>query len=223
MQHNFQTDITEFEEGRLPENWEWLQCSKLAKVAKYNGEPNAYFKEFIPKNRLDTLKFKIRGNRCERWVKQAKIAVDAKLLVPEVLSTGILNNKNPYLITAAGPSTCVPDFLYKSPNTDEVKRKQWIKDFAQYIGKMHKAGIIHGDLRAGNILMSISSGRSEFMMIDIERNSYHKVIPMRLVKKNLVQLIKRLSFDTFTARDRILFLNIYNQSYGCFHKTEKNN
>lgn len=220
MQHDFQADIEKLEEGVLPENWEWVGSSKLAKVAKFNGQPVSYYKEFMPKSRLDVLKSKILGSRCEHWIKQAEISSQNGFAVPEVLSTGSLKNKNPYLVTAAGPSKAVPDYLYKHNAPSETVRREWLKSFAQYVGKMHKAGIVHGDLRAGNILMSVENGKPEFVMIDIERNSYHKEVPLRLVKKNLVQLIKRLPFHFVSATDRMRFLKYYNIAYGRFSKEE---
>ena len=220
MQHDFQADIEKLEAGVLPENWEWIHCSKLAKMAKHTAQPVSYFKEFMPKNRLEFFKAKVRGNRCEKWVKQAQISAEQGFSAPEILATGTLKNNNPYLVTKSGPSTCVPDFLYKNRNKDEVSRQKYIVAFAEYIGKMHKAGIVHGDLRAGNILMTVENGQPEFMMIDIERNSYHKQVPMRLVQKNLVQLIKRICFDTFTAKDRTQFMKHYCKAYDRFTQKE---
>lgn len=222
MKHDFQADIEKLGEGILPENWEWVGSSKLAKVARYSGETVSYYKEFIPKNRLEVIKSKARGSKCELWVKHAEIGKKAGFAVPEVLSTGILKNKNHYLVTASGPSKSVPDYLTRKANSNEKDRQQWIKAFGRFVGEMHKAGIVHGDLRAGNILMSVDGGEPKFVMIDIERNSYHSVVPVRLVKKNLVQLIKRITFRDFSAKDRLTFFKAYNDSYNRFcHKEKK--
>ena len=114
-----------------------------------------------------------------------------------------------------------PDFLLRGDKViDEKQRQKWIISFAHYIGKMHKAGIVHGDLRPGNILMEPTE-EGRFVMIDIERNSYHKTIPMGLVKKNLVQLAKKLKFKEFTAKDRINFFKAYNKAYGRFNSLEQ--
>ncbi|WOG28446.1 lipopolysaccharide kinase InaA family protein [Endozoicomonas sp. 8E] len=215
MQPNFEDDVSQLENNILPENWEWISCSKQAKMARYNGSPVCYFKEFIPKSFLEKLKMKFRGTRCEVWVKQAHIAMNAGFEVPEIVATGVLKNHHHYLITASGPSGAVPEYILKKPKCDEQKRQEFIKAFGSYIGKMHRAGIVHGDLRAGNILMEPSLPPL-FVMIDIERNSQHNVIPISLVKKNLIQLIKRISFDQFSAKDRLLFYKHYNSSYQRF-------
>ena len=221
MQHDFQADIAKLEEGVLPENWEWVGSSKLARVAKFNGQPRSYYKEFIPKNRFELFKSRIRGSKCELWIKHAEIGKNAGLLVPEVLDSGILENRNHYLITASGPSQSVPDYLTKNPSIHENDRQKWIKAFGHYIGEMHKVGIVHGDLRAGNILMSIDSGTPKFMMIDIERNSVHKEVPYKSIVKNFVQLIKRITFNEFTARDRVTFFKAYNTTYRRFSNKEQ--
>ena len=220
MQYNFQAAVSDLENNVLPENWEWVASSRLAKVAKFNGTPASYYKEFIPKSPLEKFKAKVRGSRCEIWVKQAAIGQQVGFDVPTVLATGVLENNNHYLITAAGPSTSVPDYLVRKPDSDEKSRRHGIKAFGRYIGEMHKAGIVHGDLRAGNILMEAGE-QPQFMMIDIERNSFHKTVPMHLVRKNLVQLIKRISFKEFSARDRITFFRAYNQAYGRFNRQEQ--
>lgn len=217
MQPNFEHDVSQLENNILPKNWEWVSCSKQARMARYNGSPACYFKEFIPKSNMEILKSKFRGTRCEIWVKQARIAEDAGFEIPEILAFGVLKNKNHYLITAAGPSGSVSEYLTKKTENDEPMRQEWIKAFGRYIGQMHKAGIVHGDLRAGNILMEPGMP-SRFVMIDIERNSYHSLVPLSLVKKNLVQLIKRISFKHFTAKDRALFFRHYNLAYKRFDK-----
>ncbi|WP_172806730.1 lipopolysaccharide kinase InaA family protein [Endozoicomonas arenosclerae] len=146
--------------------------------------------------------------------------MEAGFEVPEILATGVLKNKHHYLITASGPNGAASDYLVRKPENNKAKRQEWIKAFGQYIGAMHKAGIVHGDLRAGNILMEpILPPR--FVMIDIERNSHHTLVPLSLVKKNLVQLIKRISFKDFSAKDRTLFFKHYNLAYSRFNKKEQ--
>ena len=221
MIEDLKTALLKLEINQLPEGWEWIHSSTMAKVAKYNGSQELYFKEFLPRNRMENIKAMIRGSRSERWIRQANIARKKGFDVPEVVASGTFTNKNGYLVTASGPRKEVPDFLLRNdPTIDEAQRQKWIASFARYIGKMHRAGIVHGDLRPGNILMDPTE-EGHFVMIDIERNSYHKKIPMKMVKKNLVQLAKKLSFREFTAKDRITFFNIYNDAYGRFNKQEQ--
>ena len=221
MTVDLKTALAKLEVNQLPEGWEWTRSSTMAKVARYNGSEELYFKEFLPRNRMENIKAMVRGSRSERWVKQANIARKEGFEVPEVVASGTFANKNGYLVTASGPKKEVPDFLLRNdPTIDETQRQKWIASFARYIGKMHKAGIVHGDLRPGNILMEPTE-EGRFVMIDIERNSYHKKIPMKLVKKNLVQLAKKLSFREFTAKDRITFFNTYNEAYGRFNRQEQ--
>ena len=220
MQQNFAKDVSKLEKGILPENWEWTGCNTQARMAHFNGHPESYFKEFIPKSTLEVFKSKFRGTRCQIWAQQAEVARDLGFDVPEVLDTGVLNNKNHYLITSAGPTDSTQDYLKKTGQHDEANRQRWIKNFGAFVGRMHKAGIVHGDMRPGNILMEPTT-EGRFVMIDIERNSLHKLVPMGLVKKNLVQLAKKLTFKEFTAKDRVNFFRSYNEAYGRFDKKQQ--
>ena len=220
MDNTYLKELDLLENSQLPPNWEWVACSPYAKVAYEKGSRKSFFKEFIPRNRMENIKAFIRGSRCERWIKQAEIAQNRGFEVPTILASGKLKNGHDYLITAPGPEGEVPDFLLRHENIEEADRIHWIKSFACYTGLMHKAGIVHGDMRPGNILME-PTPEGRFVMIDIERNSLHKKVPMALIKKNLVQLAKKLTFKEFTAKDRIVFFRAYNQAYGRFSKKQQ--
>ena len=108
MTVDFKNALAKLEVNQLPENWEWIRSSTMAKVAKYNGNEGAFFKEFLPRNRLENIKSIFHGSRSERWIKQANIAKKEGFEVPEVLASGKFSNKNGFLITATGPKKDVP-------------------------------------------------------------------------------------------------------------------
>ena len=74
---------------------------------------------------------------------------------------------------------------------------------------MHKLGIFHGDLRAGNILLQHNDQRRCFFLIDNERTRQFTAIPLRLIIKNLVQL--NMVQTGITNTDRMRFLKAYNE------------
>jgi hypothetical protein len=95
---------------------------------------------------------------------------------------------------------------------DLIRKKHlFIKAYGSFIGKLHKAHIVHGDLRAGNILVKYSGDRTCFQIIDNERNMYFsKSIPDRLRLKNLVQM-NMLFMPQITFTDRLRFFKSYLQ------------
>ena len=90
-----------------------------------------------------------------------------------------------------------------------IEKRNFIKIVGQLIGKMHKAGIFHGDLRPGNILVKVLHGDFHFYFIDNERTRYFpEGIPLRLREKNLVQ-INMMIKPQITFADRLRFFEAY--------------
>jgi predicted unusual protein kinase regulating ubiquinone biosynthesis (AarF/ABC1/UbiB family) len=100
-------------------------------------------------------------------------------------------------------------FFTSATSEKLLKKRNLIKIAGQLIGKMHKTGIFHGDLRPGNILIRDDEQRPLFYFIDNERTKYfHKGIPARLREKNLAQ-INTMVMPQITFTDRMIFFKAY--------------
>jgi len=76
------------------------------------------------------------------------------------------------------------------------------------VGRMHARGIVHGDLRWGNILVVEGPERPRFVFLDNERTRQYLRTPKRKVLKNLVQL-NFVSDELLTRTERARFWRAY--------------
>ncbi|MCD4831768.1 MAG: lipopolysaccharide kinase InaA family protein [Anaerohalosphaeraceae bacterium] len=98
------------------------------------------------------------------------------------------------------------DELANSESTVNEKRKLVIA-LGEMVGKMHYAGIFHGDLRLGNILVQQSQAQYKFTLLDNERTRKFTTLPGRLRVKNLVQV--GMYENGLTRTDRMRFFAAY--------------
>jgi len=125
----------------------------------------------------------------------------------------ILDN---FLITlwiegALNTYTYMRTFFVPPLSAEKTREKRlFINNFGRLIGKMHRKGIFHGDLRPGNILFRpLDGGFPEVHFIDNERTRlFKKGIPARLRRKNLVQ-INMIVMPPVTFTDRLRFFDAY--------------
>ena len=75
------------------------------------------------------------------------------------------------------------------------------------IGKMHAAGIFHGDLRSGNVFVKKVDDEWEFFLLDNERTKKYNRIRNRLRLKNLVQI--NMFKEGLSRTDRMRFFKAY--------------
>jgi serine/threonine protein kinase len=197
--------------------------SKMARLwtttARYRGSTiGIYIKQYLQRTAMDYLKHFFRDSRGRRAFKASLMlrlnGLDCpeplvlllkytgpcctnSILVTEGISGSINLNKHISKLKAEG--------TYRA----ETEKKAIIKNLSSYVGKMHKSGIFHGDLRAGNILLQHSDQRWRFYLIDNERTRQFTAMPRRLIIKNLVQL--NMFQAGITNTDRIRFLKAYNE------------
>jgi serine/threonine protein kinase len=99
-------------------------------------------------------------------------------------------------------------------------KREFIDALGGTIGRMHSAGIFHGDLRPGNIFAAETSGKQQFFFLDNERTKRFRLLPNRLRLKNLVQM-NMLLVETITNTDRMRFFRAYLAQNGEIERHKK--
>jgi tRNA A-37 threonylcarbamoyl transferase component Bud32 len=189
--------------------------NSMAWKASISGDP-IFIKFFNIRGFRDKLLF--RKSRARRAMEGNIMLYEKGFLSPDIIAAGEI--KKGYCISGGvlitewieGSLDVYKYFktFFKSATSEKLlKKRNLIKMAGQVIGKMHKTGIFHGDLRPGNILIRDDENRPLFYFIDNERTKYfHKGIPSRLREKNLAQ-INTMVMPQITFTDRMIFFKAY--------------
>jgi hypothetical protein len=178
---------------------------------------NLYIKQYLYRSVWDFVKHLFRRSRAERSFKASAMLAEHGFCVPEMIAMG-RRKYGPFctanfLITrqiedAKAIHTFLPE-EGKAQSTASVRdRRRLIKALGQTIGRMHAAGIFHGDLRAGNVFAKKTKSRWQFFFLDNERTKRYHHLPDRLRLKNLVQ-INMLRAECISDTDRMRFFKSY--------------
>ena len=143
------------------------------------------------------------------WVKEWRILnkmrqLDIPTIVPIAVGYKCLVTKKLNGVVS------VHDFILSEYNKMDLSaRISFAKSFAGFISKIHRKGVCHDDLHAGNILLAAKDGRHEFYLTDLHRAKMRLFPYVNYRINNLVHLDK---FFSVTVRpvDRLRFFKYYN-------------
>ncbi|WP_101758451.1 lipopolysaccharide kinase InaA family protein [Oceanicoccus sp. KOV_DT_Chl] len=219
---SMEKDIAELNEDALPAGWQWVNCSVFARVAHSQGSNNVFYKQFLPRNYMETPKAWFRGSRCERAIKQLNVLKDNNFQSPEVLCWGSLSGGREFMVTQAVDGVGVGSYLasyFRGVSTPALlkEKREIISSLGAEVGRLHQAGIVHGDLRPNNVLIERDGCSIAFHFIDNERNKQYRKIPKKLLIKNLVQIGMLADID-LTNTDRVRFLKAYQRQMSSFNQ-----
>ena len=191
----------------LPAGWDIVSSSAYARVAGNIGL-SVFYKEFLPRSPVETIKAWFRGSRALRARSNSDALNFAGFDAPENLAWGTLANGREYLFTRAARGQGVNQWLQVTlaERSAENIRQRWllVAGLGTFIGRLHATGFTHGDLRTSNVLAEFRSRRFYFTLIDNERNHCAIPAPGKLVLKNLMQLNMMASAD-LSKNERIRF------------------
>jgi tRNA A-37 threonylcarbamoyl transferase component Bud32 len=179
-----------------------IPASDFARVFRgllnfHGAEHRLILKEYLHRSFVDILKHLFIPGRAQRACVASVALLDHGIPCPPVVALGLkklgLIPLSSFLITEE--ITDAPDIYAWLTQTwlnagDSVRmiRRQFITALGSTIGRMHAAGIAHGDLRPRNILARLESGRWTFYLLDNERTRQFRRLPDRLRQKNLHQI-----------------------------------
>jgi hypothetical protein len=182
-----------------------------------------YYKEFLPRGPLESAKACLKGSRATRARRQNDALRAAGFTAPENLAWGRLGHAHDYLFSSAVPGMGVTAWLRQelvSREGEELKRRRaLLHSLGEFIGRLHAAGFIHGDLRTSNVLAEYRGGTFHFALIDNERNRQRRPPPGRAVLRNLMQLNMLLPSD-LSSRDRMRFFRAWREQQADLSRAE---
>jgi len=199
-----------------------VEASEYARVFKcsvgFGGRcQNLYIKQFLFRSAWDFVKHLFRPSRARRAFSGSMTLAEHGFCVPEIVGLGEQRYgpvcTSNFLITRALTGA---DNLYdhfdgnwrgQSPQVLCDKRR-FIRALGETVGRMHREGIFHGDMRAGNVFAKSAEAAWQFFFLDNERTRKFGLLPGRLRLKNLVQL-NMLSGQNITVTDRMRFFEAY--------------
>ena len=209
--------------------FERIEASKYARVFRckinFHGKKhNLYFKQYLYRSAVDFVKHLLRPSRAARAMNAAALLLQYDLHTPDVVAMGELRfgpiAMKTFLVTQEVEDTKpvfeIANEYFKNSDHDAVRVKRgFLNALGETIGRMHSAGIFHGDLRPGNVLARREGANWKFFFLDNERTRQFKLkgsgafsLPDRLRLKNLTQ-INMLSNTTLSLTDRMRFYRSY--------------
>ena len=174
-----------------------------------------YLKEYLYRSGWDFVKHIFRKSRGRRAFDAAEMLEDCGIETPEAIAlmekkAGPICLKNLLITREVQDTHQLYDYFGADSGrwfTTAIQKKQFMEQYGRTIGKMHAAGIFHGDLRAGNVLAKQQDSRWSFFLLDNERTRKFRRIPDRLRFKNLVQA--NMLLGNITNTDRMRFYKAY--------------
>jgi tRNA A-37 threonylcarbamoyl transferase component Bud32 len=205
---------------QLPQDgsWQWVQSSPYAKVAciRVEGE-EYYFKAFLPRGRVERIKTLLRGSRAARCRRHTRALRAYGFSAPDVIAAQT-GGRIPWVVMEGARGVAWADYLASFlTGPQSAERLRWKRDLicalGAEVGRLHKLGFAHGDLRPFNVLVDASAREPLFHFIDNERSRRPPFLHERERVRNLVQ-INMLQAPQIQRTDRLRFWRAYCETAG---------
>lgn len=201
-----------------------VRSSPFARVHKFsvsfNGfDKNVYLKRYLYRSTWDFIKHLVRASRAKRAFKATLMLERNGLKAPIIVAMGeykstFLDRGNFLVTFEVEDAKHIYKFLPESIENLSKKqlrdKRELIRAFGRTVGRMHAAGIVHGDLKVVNVLARKEESGWRFFFIDNERTKKFYRLPAWLRLKNLVQMNMHQS-PPLTNSDRMRFFKAYTQ------------
>ncbi len=177
-----------------------------------------YFKRFLMRSPADRVKHLIRRSRAWRAWQGGALLVRHGLPAPRTVCVveervyGMVRGSG--LVTEAVADAVPLDGLLGGESGGTLAgpaRRTVLRALAREVARMHAAGLVHGDMRHGNILCVGQPEDMQFYWLDNERTRPSHRLHERA--RNLVQL-NMLAPGTLSRTDRLRFWQAYREARG---------
>lgn len=193
------------------------QTSRFSYAAGDRGE-EFYLKAYHRSYLLGSGKDIFRQSKALRALKQGILLAGHGFHAPVAVAAGEERSlrvlTRAFLLTAPVEGLPLPLFLQNYcavPLTGATVRQKrdYLRQLALEIRRLHRAGFVHGDLVPSNIFLRRQGTEVTFFYMDNDRTRlYPAWLPQSLWKRNLVQL-NRFVLPGISLQDRMRFLRCY--------------
>lgn len=177
-----------------------------------------YLKIYRHSRSWKALKDFFRDSQALRALKQGEALSESGFHVPLAVAAGQEKNHRflgkAFLLTVGVNGLPLAYFLrnHCSMPPQSVmlrKKREYTRQFASEIRRLHQLGFVHGDLTPFNILIETPAEEAVFFFMDNDRTRrYPRWFPQQLWKRNLVQL-NRFLLPGISLQDRMRFIRFY--------------
>jgi tRNA A-37 threonylcarbamoyl transferase component Bud32 len=102
------------------------------------------------------------------------------------------------------------------PLLDREEQKESLFQLAEIIGKMHRTGILHGDLNWRNILLCRDGPNLRFFLVDLDGYSLSNKFSGKLADKDIAHFLRDIDRAKVGEGLRNLFLKVWRETAGFF-------
>lgn len=179
------------------------------------GPRGVYCKRVKPKDALALVKDLFRPSRARNFWEQTKRLEALGFPSPALLAfaergSGPFVRESLLLNVEVNDAWPLGDYLEERLCKPGMHRERWrfARELGRFVGRMHHAGVAHGDLRSFNLLVQPSAEGARFLLIDNDRTKVSRAPRRRLLLKNLQQ-INLIFLPHLSMTDRLRFFEEY--------------
>ena len=207
-------DLTKGQGGRH------VKSSRFATVMQFENpltEETFYYKEFHNRGLKDLLKSLVGITRSKRAFIAGRQLLQSGFPTPEPVLHGVVKTvffiRKNFMITMAVSGDKTYEYFkhrYHLPVPVELleEKRGVIYAAGREVGRLHRAGIFHGDLRVGNLIIDGYGQAAKIYFVDNERTKHYETLSAGKRLKNLVQL-NMVGLPHISSTDRLRFMNSY--------------
>jgi hypothetical protein len=197
-----------------------VRSSQFATVMQFENTLTGeafYYKEFHNRGLKDLLKNLVGLTRSKRAFTAGHQLLKFGFPTPEPVLHGVVRTffiiRKNFMITRAVCGDRTYEYFkhrYNLPLPPELleEKRALIYKAGHEIGRLHRAGIFHGDLRVGNLIIEGYGPASKIYFVDNERTMRYGILSADKRLKNLVQL-NMVGLPHISNTDRLRFMNAY--------------
>jgi len=199
--------------GACGEGWEELRHSRASRVmaGMLAGGRRVIYKEFHARDGWERWKRAVRGSRARRAQRGAAILRARGFSAPQTLLAGELSGGRSFVLSERLTGEALEDyyrrrFAENASLAGTVLKRGLIRELGRTVAKLHRRGIVHGDLRGYNVLVEETEAGPRFHFVDNERTALSRREGRRF--RNLVQM-GTIVLPGLTLTDRMRFFTAY--------------